>query len=166
VLALSLVVAALAIAGGCAKDRRAEIEELKAAIQSGGTRFSEAFARRDVTAIGQLYAADAQVFPPGMAPVEGRTAIQDMWKGILAMPVGRIEFVTIDVDGNGETAWETGRYTMVGSNGSTMDEGKYIVIWKREADGWKLYRDMWSSNSPQQGAAASSPATEPPAAAN
>jgi ketosteroid isomerase-like protein len=54
------------------------------------------------------------------------------------------------VNGNGETAWEDGRYTLLGTNGSTMDDGKYIVVWKHEADGWKMYRDMWSSNSPQQ----------------
>jgi len=47
--------------------------------------------------------------------------------------------------------------------GSTMDEGKYIVIWKREGDGWKLYRDMWSSDSPQRTAQASSPSAGQPA---
>jgi hypothetical protein len=45
-----------------------------------------------------------------------------------------------------------------------MDEGKYIVVWKHEPDGWKLYRDMWSSNSPQLAPAAGSTAAEPPAA--
>lgn len=158
-----LLAAALALAGGCAKDRRTDIAELKTAIESAGIRFSEAFARRDVSALGQLYTADAHAYPPGMAPVEGRAAIQDMWKGVLALPVGRIQFTTLEVDGNGETAWETGRYTMVGSNGGTMDEGKYIVLWKRETDGWKLYRDMWSSNSPQQVAAADSQAAAPSA---
>ena len=39
-----------------------------------------------------------------------------------------------------------------------MDEGKYIVIWKREPGGWKIYRDMWSSNSPRQAGSAGTPA--------
>ena len=153
-----------AFGAGCAKDRSTEIAEVKTAIESAGVRFSEAFARRDVTALGQLYTADAEAFPPGSAPVAGRAAIQDMWKGVLAMPVGRIQFTTLAVDGNGETAWEAGHFTLTGSNGSTMDEGKYIVIWKREGDGWKLYRDMWSSNSPQQAAAGGTPATSQPEA--
>jgi ketosteroid isomerase-like protein len=80
-----------------------------------------------------------------------------MWKGLLSMPVGRLQLRTVEVDGNTETAWETGRFTLVGSNGSTMDDGKYIVVWKHEPDGWKLYRDMWSSDSPQQAAPAASP---------
>lgn len=153
--------AGMALTAGCAKDRGAENAELKSTIESMNARFAEAFSHRDVAALGRLYAADAQAYPPGTAPVVGRPAIQDMWKGVLGMSGGRIELRTIEVDGNGETAWEAGRYTLIGSNGGTMDDGKYIVIWKHEADGWKLYRDMWSSDSPQQAAPAGSSAGQP-----
>jgi ketosteroid isomerase-like protein len=162
--ALALLLGISLLAGACAtKDRRAEVAELKTTIEGVNGRFADAFARRDVAALGQLYAADAEALPPGSGPVAGRIAIQDMWKGLMSLPVGRIQLTTIEVDGNGETAWEAGRYVLIGSNGGTMDEGKYIVLWKREPDGWKLYRDMWSSNSPQQAPAAGTSA-EPPAA--
>jgi ketosteroid isomerase-like protein len=152
---------ASALMAGCAKERKAEVAELKLAIEAANARFADAFSRRDVAAIGQLYTPDAEAYPPGIAPVSGRGAIQDMWKGLLSMPVGRIQLTTVEVDGNGETAWETGRYSLLGNNGSTMDEGKYIVIWKRDPDGWKLHRDMWSSNTPQ-----GTPSTVPPAGGN
>ena len=159
--ALGIVTLAATLAFGCAPDRKHEIESLKSEIEAVNGKFAEAFAKRDVAALGLLYATDAQAFPPGTAPVAGRAAIQDMWKGLLAMPVGRIELRTVEVDGNGRTAWEAGRYTLIGSNGGTMDDGKYIVLWKHEPDGWKLYRDMWSSNSPQQAAPAGQPAVNP-----
>ena len=163
--ALALLLGVALLAGGCAsKDRRAEVAELKTTIEGVNGRFTDAFSRRDVAALGQLYAADAEALPPGSGAVTGRTAIQDMWKGFMSLPVGRMQLTTVEVDGNGETAWEAGRYTILGSNGSTMDEGKYIVVWKREPDGWKLYRDMWSSNSPQQAPAAGGTAAEAPAA--
>jgi ketosteroid isomerase-like protein len=149
------------MANGCAKDRQKEIETLKSQIEAVNVQFADAFARRDVAALGSLYATDAQAFPPGLGPVAGRASIQDMWKGFLAMPVGRIQLRTIEVDGNGETAWEEGRYTLVGQNGATMDDGKYVVIWKHQPDGWKLYRDIWSSNTPQQAAPAGQPAATP-----
>ena len=155
---LLLLLAALAATvapSGCAKkDHQAEIVELKSALEAKGAQFSDAFSRRDVSAIGALYAADAEALPPGLAPVRGRLAIQDMWKGLLSMPVGRMLFTTLEVDGNGATAWESGRYTLMATNGSTMDQGKYIVIWKHGPDGWQLYRDMWSSDTPQQGGTA------------
>jgi len=27
-----------------------------------------------------------------------------------------------------------------------MDHGKYIVVWKNTADGWRLHRDIFNSN--------------------
>jgi ketosteroid isomerase-like protein len=39
-----------------------------------------------------------------------------------------------------------------------MDDGKYVVLWKREKDGWKLYRDIFNSNTPQQAAPPGQPA--------
>jgi ketosteroid isomerase-like protein len=164
ILSLSIAVFCVTVlSSGCAKNRGQDLAALKASIEAVNAQFTEAVSRRDVAAIAQLYAADAQAYPPGLAVVSGRAAIQDMWKGLLSMPVGRLQLRTVEVDGNGETTWETGRFTLVGSNGSTIDEGKYIVIYKHEADGWKLYRDMWSSDSPQQAPAAAPPDTGKPA---
>ena len=147
--AVLLVLAAFA-SGGCAKkDPRAEVAELKSAILAKNAQFMEAFSKRDIAAMGALYTADAEALPPGLAPVRGRLPIQDMWKGLLSMPVGRMQHTTLEVDGNGATAWESGRYTLMATNGSTMDQGKYIVIWKHGPDGWQLYRHMWSSDTPQ-----------------
>ncbi|TMQ47235.1 MAG: DUF4440 domain-containing protein [Candidatus Eisenbacteria bacterium] len=150
-LLLGATVATIGASGCAKKDHQAEVAELKSALEARDTQFTEAFSRRDVAAIGAMYTADAEALPPGLAPVRGRLAIQDMWKGLLSMPVGRMLFTTLEVDGNGATAWESGRYTLMATNGSTMDQGKYIVIWKHGPDGWQLYRDMWSSDTPQQG---------------
>jgi ketosteroid isomerase-like protein len=149
---------AVAVTGGCAKDRQKELETLKSSIEAVNARFADAFARRDVAAIGQCYTTDAEAYPPGTSPVAGRAAIQDMWKGLLGMPVGRLQLRTIEVDGNDTSAWEAGRYTLVGSNGGTLDDGKYIVVWKHETDGWRMYRYMWSSDTPQQTVPAAQPA--------
>ena len=149
ILLLLASFAALTSSGCAKKDHQAEVAELKSAIEAKDAQFSDAFSKRDIAAIGGMYTADAEALPPGLAPVRGRLAIQDLWKGLLSMPVGRMQFTTLEVDGTGATAWETGRYTMMATNGSTLDQGKYIVIWKHGPDGWQLYRDMWSSDTPQ-----------------
>ncbi len=148
------LLALIGIAGACASEKGRDHAALKATLEAERARFSEAFSHRDPSAIGHLYAEDAEVFPPGVAPVAGRRAIQELWKGALAMPVARIQFETVEVDSNPATAWETGRYTLIATNGSTMDVGKYIVVWKRDGAGWKMYRDMWSSDSQPQAPAA------------
>jgi ketosteroid isomerase-like protein len=43
---------------------------------------------------------------------------------------------------------EESYYEMKDLNGNKLDEGKVVVIWKKTADGWKMHRDMFSSNKP------------------
>ncbi len=144
---------------GCASQKAADPAALKSAIESASTRFEEAFARRDAPALAQMYAEDAHAYPPGAPAALGRAGIEELWKGVLAMPVGRIRLETGDVGGEGSTAWESGRYILLGSNGATMDEGKYVVVWKHEESGWKLYRDIWNSDSPPRAPSASADST-------
>ena len=44
---------------------------------------------------------------------------------------------------------ETGKYTMMDADGKVVYDGKYMVIWKRDGDGWKIHRDMGNSNRPK-----------------
>jgi uncharacterized protein (TIGR02246 family) len=158
---LFLTLALLAPLGAsCQSAPKEDPGALRSAIDAGNRQFMEAFARRDGAAIGLLYAEEAQVLPPGTPPVEGRAPIEAMWKSVLALPLAEVRLETVEVRGLGDTAWEVGRYAMIGTDGQTAETGKYIVIWKRNETGWKLYRDMWSSNTP-----AAAPAPEAPAAA-
>jgi ketosteroid isomerase-like protein len=37
--------------------------------------------------------------------------------------------------------------TPPGAPGPVNDRGKYMVVWKRQADGsWKIHRDMFNTN--------------------
>jgi uncharacterized protein (TIGR02246 family) len=146
--------AALGCAPGAKKEDPAEV---RSSIEAVNKQFMEAFSRRDAAAIGLLYAEDAQVLPPGEPPLEGREAIANMWQSFLALPISGIQLQTVDLGTEGDTAWEVGRYTMVGADGAPQEAGKYVVIWKHDESGWKMYRDMWSSNTP-----AAAPATGAP----
>jgi hypothetical protein len=61
------------------------------------------------------------------------------------------ELKTVELLGTGDTITELGEYRMklqTEGQRSMEDKGKYIVVWKKTSDGWKLHRDMWSSNLP------------------
>lgn len=98
--------------------------------------------------MGLLYAEDGQVLPPGEPLLEGREAIVTMWQSVLALPIAGVQLQTAEVGVGDSTAWETGRYTMTGNDGSTMESGKYVVVWRHDEAGWKIYRDIWNSNTP------------------
>jgi len=143
-LALALVVAA-----GCAPSaKRESVAEVRASIEASNKQFMDAFSRRDAAAIGLLYAEDGQVLPPAARPLEGRDAIAAMWQSVLALPIAAVQLQTVDVGVGESTAWEVGRYTMVGNDGNPTETGKYAVIWKHDEAGWKIYRDIWNSDAP------------------
>ena len=54
-------------------------------------------------------------------------------------------FVSIS---HGDTAIEVGKFTLQGEGGQTVDEGKYLVVWKQADGQWKLHRDIFNSSMP------------------
>jgi ketosteroid isomerase-like protein len=78
--------------------------------------------------------------------VSGRPAIKQFFDGMvqqMGLPVLRLN--TLQVEERGDTAWEVGAYTM--KLGDISDAGKYIVVWKRLGDDWKLAADIWNTDS-------------------
>ena len=62
------------------------------------------------------------------------------------MGITGVTLKTVDLEADGNMAYELGSYVLTGNSGQ-LDEGKYVVVWKRESDGaWKWHRDIWNSN--------------------
>ena len=127
-------------------------EDLREDIRQNNARFEEAFTRQDAAALAALYTRDAQVMPSNSAPIVGPADIQAFWASVMQAGVKSARLETLDVDAGGDLAVETGRYQLViqpPGGAQLTDEGKYLVVWCRQANGsWKLYRDMFSSNLP------------------
>ena len=161
---LSFSIAALAVLGlvGCAPQMHEDAADVRGAVDASNRQFMDAFARGDAARIATLYADDAQLLPPGNMPVQGRADIESLWRGVLALPVKEMHLTTVELTVHGEDASEIGRYTLVGNDGRELDAGKYIVLWRKGAGGWKLHRDMWNSNAPVVTAPPSAPPDSTP----
>jgi uncharacterized protein (TIGR02246 family) len=116
------------------------------AIAAMNQQFVAAFARRDARGMAELYTANSQLLPTGSDFVTGRPAIQAFWQAVMGMGIKEATLETVELEAHGDAAYEVGRYTLRGDGGQMVDEGKYIVIWKREGGQWKLHRDIWNSS--------------------
>jgi uncharacterized protein (TIGR02246 family) len=97
------------------------------------------------------YAPDAVVMPPNGEAVRGRDAII-AWNENFP-PYDDLQFTQVEVDGSGDMAYVYGTYSMAMtvSEGEepANDRGKYIEIWRRQADGsWKVALDIFNSDMP------------------
>ena len=128
-----------------------ETTNVRRAIEAANEQFMDAFRRGDAAALAGLYSEQGQAFPPNGDIAQSRRAIQDVWQAAMDAGIKGARLNTLEVDGQDDTAYEVGKYTLLGEAGQTLDAGKYIVIWKREAGQWKLHRDIWNSSQPAQG---------------
>lgn len=122
------------------------------AIESANARFVEAYNRGDVASVAALYTDDAALLPPNAQVLRGRQAIEGFWSAARQAGLRDPVLKTASVDHSGELACEIGSYTLkIQPEGgeATTDKGKYVVVWKRQADGsWKLAVDIWNTDLP------------------
>ena len=98
--------------------------------------------------VQMYYAADAIVLPPNRPAIQGHAAIVDYLR---SFPTLTITPTTVDVQGVGDLAYIYGKYhvEMETPAGPAVDDGKYIEIWKRQADGgWKVVYDISNTDLP------------------
>jgi ketosteroid isomerase-like protein len=115
-------------------------------IAAAGQRFLSLFALSDAASIAACYTDDAEILASNRGPIRGRAAIESLFK-FTNRPGHTLDFETAELDIHGGTAIEIGAYVRRLKDGSTFDRGRYIVIWKRVGDEWKIHRDMFTSQS-------------------
>lgn len=114
-------------------------------IDQRNTAFEAAFAAGDGAAIGAMYTDDGTILPPGGAAITGPEAIGKFWQGVIDSGVARVELMTDEVEKAGDLAIEVSNFEMYAADGSVAASGKYVVVWKRDGNAWKLHRDIWNA---------------------
>ena len=117
-------------------------------IKKANENFMRAFSSHDAEALASLYSPFGMMFPPGSEALEGHEAIRIFWQGTMDMGITAVDLETLSVEGHEEMAIEIGR-AVLHAGKAVADRGKYLVVWKREAGDWRLYRDIWNSSTAQ-----------------
>lgn len=119
------------------------------AIEATNSRLMEAFARRDAAAATASYLPDGKLMAPFAEPYVGHSQIRDFLQAGFDGGIAKLELETLALEVLGDTAWEEGLFAVADAAGRVLDQGKYIVIWKKVGDAWLMARDIMSSNLPQ-----------------
>ncbi|MBI4420269.1 MAG: DUF4440 domain-containing protein, partial [Gemmatimonadetes bacterium] len=88
----------------------------------------------------------------------GQSAIESWLRAY--PPFSDFTLEQITVEGRGDLAYVHGRYSLMvtppGASAASKDEGKYVVLWKKQADGtWRATLGIFNSDLPL-------PTPEPP----
>ncbi len=143
VFALTLLITSLTTA--CQAPSSSPVDAT-AAIAEQNNKFGAAVAAKDSAAIAALYTEDAILLPPNAPAVNGRDAIQAYWQAFLDSGVTNGTLKSSEIVNTDTDATEVGTWTITAPDGTVADNGKYIVWWKKKADGWYFYRDIFNSD--------------------
>ncbi|AMM51756.1 hypothetical protein TH61_12015 [Rufibacter sp. DG15C] len=115
-------------------------------IKSLNQTFVTSFNQGDTAGVANLYTITALLMPAGSEVIQGREAIGKFWQNARDNGVTHMTLETVEVEQLELTAIELGTYTLQGAGSNPIDTGKYMAVWKRENDHWKMQKDIWNSN--------------------
>jgi ketosteroid isomerase-like protein len=124
------------------------LEEAKKEIAASNTIYFQAFAKGDPSIFINRYAKDCWIMPPNAPVLRGAGAPLEFFKTAYnKFGLRNGKFITLDVFGDGkEFVTEVGIWQSFDVHNVMFDNGKFLVLWKKTTDGWKMYRDSFSSD--------------------
>ena len=119
------------------------------AIKDDLAQWQKDFAAKDVDKLVSHYPDDVLLINPGSAPIAGRESAKAAFREMTADPAFALTFDVsrVEVAKSGDLAYAQGPYKLTMTNPATKqpfeDNGSYIEIYKKQADGsWKAAIDM------------------------
>jgi len=130
-------------------DKKTEsLGEVKEAIAERNAIFAQAMANKDAAGVADCYTADAEFMAGGAPSSKGRDNIQVALAGFIEQGFTKYEVVSTTVYGHIDVIGVQSIYNLSHADGSELDNGKTIQLWKQEMGAWKIFRDCFNSNLP------------------
>ena len=138
---LVVLLTGLAVLPACAGDAVGNGGDVRAELEAV-TRLWEAslIAGRPAAAVADVFTEDAIRLPALEEPVRGRAAIAEALAGSVALAEARFDLA--EIEARGDLAYATGSYSVRTPDGQTLT-GKFLEVWKRTSEGWRIHRVMW-----------------------
>jgi uncharacterized protein (TIGR02246 family) len=125
------------------------------AIKDTEAAWMKEAASKDVDKWLSYYTDDAALLMPNAPAITGKDNMRAALKPVMTDPNFALSFSATKVDTakSGDLAYSQGTYSMTvtdpAAKAPVTDHGKYLTIFKKQADGsWKAVEDMLSSDMP------------------
>ncbi len=127
--------------------------DIKSEIAEANAKFGEYVRKGDAAGLASLYTEKASILPSNNPMVVGRENIKGLWGVMFGKGLKDAVLTTVEIDGEGDTVTEMGEYKLKlkpEGQEAVEDKGKYVVLWKKTPDGWKLHWDIFNTSLPVQ----------------
>ena len=125
-----------------------DLANAKKEIEAANLEVSNFMAKGDSVGLASCYGTDGALLLNNMPAVKGQANLVKAWGGFINSGIGAIELNTTEVWGDENYITEDGNYVLKAKDGTQLDKGKYLVLWKKENGKWKFHRDISNSDLP------------------
>lgn len=109
--------------------------------------FSHYYMSGQYKKLAECYSSNGKIFPGGSDIIEGTVNIEKKWIvqddiKVIRHVISPSEIKIID-----DHAYDYGYYegrTLLADGTTTSWKGKYVIIWRKEGNDWKIYLDIWN----------------------
>ncbi len=131
----------------CTKRTPVSMSTDKEQIVAASKAFSHSYLKQDYDAITNAYTIDAKIFPNNTDIIQGRKAIKERWSNSSGYTPISHEIISKEIIVLDNTAHDYGYFRGTDKNNDgteTSYKGKYVVVWKKVNNQWKMYLDIWN----------------------
>ncbi len=124
---------------------------IEQAIQDADKQYADAFNRGDLAAVAALHTEDVLYLPPNASAVSGRQGVESTAKELFDAGWKNMSFSSVQFGSDGDLAYHVGTFSVDAptDEGMRKEEGKFVDIYKRQADGsWKVHVTIFNSDTP------------------
>jgi len=124
---------------------------IREAIDAKNKEWMAYFEKGDSDSLAnKIYTSDCRLCPQDTPEVNGRAGVAAVFKSVMGMGITKAVLTTKEVVGNENgPVYEYGYWQFFLPDGTSPDNGKYIVIWKQENGEWLYHIDIFNSNNPK-----------------
>ena len=119
--------------------------------------YAAALRANNVEALVALYASNGVFMRDNMPAVVGREALRAAYREVFATLKVDLRFTIQETEVSGDMAWlratSAGRLKVLASGVESVDAFNLVVIFRREADTWKIRNYIYASSRPGMGPA-------------
>jgi len=118
-------------------------------ILENSKAFSKAYMDGDIDKLTSFYTEDGKIFPDKSDIIEGYDAIKKRWTLPKRIKIISHKAIPKEINVINGYAYDYGYYEGTSKNTKTNTtinfKGKYVIVWKKENDDWKMYLDIWNA---------------------
>ncbi len=109
--------------------------------------FSNAYVNAEYDKLTSFYSEDGKIFPAGTDIIVGHKAIKKRWTLPKGMKIVSHKVTPKEIKIIGDYAYDYGYYEGTSTNKKGISspwKGKYVIVWKKMNNDWKIYLDIWN----------------------